>query len=513
MTQFQRSSWVLLTGSTGVLGSHVLSELLTRGHRVLCLVRADTPSGARTRLASSARLAYGDLEPHFETGQLAAVRGDLHQPQLGLAPPVVKRLRGGVSTIVHAAGSTVFETRPDGEPARTNLEGTRNIFALARDLDCRKWHLVSTAYVCGLRRRAAESHYDSPPDFRNAYEHSKWLAECESLEAAERAGAELSVHRPGVIVGHSQTGATIRYNGIYYLFRALSLIARSADQQGFDRTRIPLRIRANASDRPNLSFVDDVARDLVDIVEQEAPAGGVYHLTHPKPPTNRMIKRALEQYYGVGGGRFVGSQEKSDPGEQSDYECMFAAGLGSLSAYLLDAPDFDRTRTNRCARTQPAPWTMARLLKLLDFAERCGWRAERCPSTDESAAMDYADYFERFLPARLAESKFAWLSGLDLDVRYCIEDAADGDWLCRFRGGRLQRVQRAREQSAEVVYRLDATSFWRTISGTLAASDLFLSGGARIEGDIERALKFAAIVQDFVREYPYDRQHATQAAR
>jgi hypothetical protein len=53
---------------------------------------------------------------------------------------------------------------------------------------------------------------------------------------------------------------------------------------------------------------------------------------------------------------------------------------------------------------------------------------------------------------------------------------------------------------------LNAHSFWQTVCGQSNASDVFLSGGASIEGDVERALKFAGIVQDFVREYPYDRQ-------
>ena len=43
-TNHDSKPWVLLTGATGLLGSAILHELLVRGHRVLCVVRAVTPA-------------------------------------------------------------------------------------------------------------------------------------------------------------------------------------------------------------------------------------------------------------------------------------------------------------------------------------------------------------------------------------------------------------------------------------------------------------------------------------
>jgi thioester reductase-like protein len=55
--------------------------------------------------------------------------------------------------------------------------------------------------------------------FRNHYEESKYLAEL----SVERLKAELpvTIHRPAVVVGDSQTGETAKYDGIYYLIHYL----------------------------------------------------------------------------------------------------------------------------------------------------------------------------------------------------------------------------------------------------------------------------------------------------
>jgi thioester reductase-like protein len=494
--------WVLLTGATGVLGSYLLQELLARGHRVLCLVRAPSPSAARQRLSVTARCACGDIESRLEQGQLAILRGDLHRPRLGLDDRTVAGLVGRIRSVIHAAGSVVFTAQRDGEPLRTNVDGTREVLTLAANWECRDWHVVSTAYVCGQTEHAVEQFADEPPDFRNDYEQSKWTAEVESRRAARDVGAALTVYRPGVIVGHSETGATARFTGIYYLFRAVALLARAADQRGDDRGQIPLRIQADAKARPNLAFVDDVARELVDVFESPSTGGGVYHLTHPKPPSNRMIKRALEGYYHIGGGQFVGRAGTPERGEPTTYEAAFTGALGAMSDYLLDAPRFDRGGTDGLVHQPPAPWTMARLHQLLAFAEACDWRPAVRREDTAVTGGSYADYFERFMPQRIAQSKIAQLENLNLSVRYAI-NAADGDWICRFHGGHLQSVERAGGQVADVTYHMDASSFWRVVSGA-STSALFLSGDARIEGDVERALKFAGIVQDFVNVFPYD---------
>ena len=129
--QDRRPAWVLLTGATGMVGQVLLKELLTRGHRVLCLVRGQSPSIARRRIADALRAWRCDADSWLERGALAVLRGDLHAACAGVEPTILERLRGRIGSVIHAAGSTRFSDSANGEPARTNVDGTRNVLTFA----------------------------------------------------------------------------------------------------------------------------------------------------------------------------------------------------------------------------------------------------------------------------------------------------------------------------------------------------------------------------------------------
>jgi len=510
------TSWVLLTGATGFLGQCLLGELLDRRYRVLAIVRAGAPAEARSRLGEAMKPWGRDIEAHLESGQLAILRGELLAPDLGVSQDVLRHLRGTLASVVHAAGNTTFRKRPDGEPARTNVEGSREVFRFASACECLDWHLISTAYVCGkvasgAGSRAAEAVQETPvadqPEFRNEYERSKWLAELQSAEAASDTGATLSIYRPSVVVGHSSSGVATRFVGICYLFRAVSLIAQAAAQRAdLDRRRIPLRIRADADSGANLVFADDLARDFVDIFARRAARGGVYHLTHPAAPSNEQIRRAVESYYDVSGGRFVSKEAPAAGDDRTSFEEIFDDLTGGISTYLFDSPVFDRCHTDAFSSRPPTAWNEQRLHRLIAYAESVGWRAARTELDPHAELIGFEAFFERFLPTNVALSKIGRLSQLNVDVRFQIEGGVDGDWWCRFRNGRVVEVRRAPGLSADVVFRTTPVAFWRAVGGEVTGPEMFLSGDARIEGDIERGLKFAMILEQFVREFPCDRQ-------
>jgi nucleoside-diphosphate-sugar epimerase len=68
---------VFLTGATGFIGSHVIPELLNRGHDVLGLTRSD--AGARQLEAAGAAVHQGDLErPETLASGVAAADAVIH---------------------------------------------------------------------------------------------------------------------------------------------------------------------------------------------------------------------------------------------------------------------------------------------------------------------------------------------------------------------------------------------------------------------------------------------------
>jgi nucleoside-diphosphate-sugar epimerase len=511
--------WVLVTGATGFLGAALVAELLGRGRRVLCLVRAATPANARTRIADALRNWTRSVERLLETGRLAVLRGDVCQAHAGLNDPLRATLRGRVAALVHAAASTRFTATGNGEPERTNVTGTRHVLELAQELECRDWHLISTAYVAGVVDEAREVAGLAPPLFRNAYERSKWDAE-RLAESEARAGrAALTIYRPSIVVGHSATGRATRFTGIYYLFRATSLVARAADQRPrTDRRAIPLRIPATPDGCPNLICVDDVAKAFGDLVDQAAAHGGVYHLTHPAPPTNAQIKRVLEQYYDIGGGGFTvgdgSAATRATPCDDvsSPFQGLFDAMTRPLRDYLFDAPRFDRTQVERFVRRPPAAWTDDRLRRLIAAADTAGWRSIGSDRQSDVDAGEIAAYFREYLPQTMADSAFSRVGPLDLAVRFEIGRRPEGRWWCRFRGRCDMKVEPAGEQPWDVTYRTSESRFWAAVAGEITGAELFLSGDAQIEGDIERALKFAVMLEELVHRYPYHKGDAAPPA-
>jgi nucleoside-diphosphate-sugar epimerase len=503
---------VLVTGATGFVGAALVNELLRRGRLVLCLVRAETPAVARERLGAALRPWTRDVERRLETGRLAVLRGDVCAPGAGVPELVRTALRGHVSALVHAAGSTRFAATADGEPQRTNVTGTRNVLELLEELGCREWHMISTAFVAGATGVAPESVTATPPAFRNAYEASKWHGEQLAIAAARRAEARLTIYRPSIVVGHSETGHASRFNGIYYLFRATSLVARAAEQQPHThRHQIPLRIPASPHGRPNLICIDDVAAAFGDLVGDPAAQGGVYHLTHPEPPTNAQIKRVLEAHYDLAGGRFV--TELAEHGlpatEAADASArlqpLFDGVIAAVQDYLFDAPHFDRSQVSRFVGRRPADWTDDRLRKLISAAELAGWRAIHADREPAGDPKGIAAYFSDFLPRQIAHSTLGRAKQLELNVRFDIGGSPTGKWWCCFRDGCVVAAEPATDQPTDITYMTSEPRFWAAVAGDMTGAELFLSGEATIEGNIERALKFATALESFVREHPYRR--------
>ena len=496
-----REPWLLLLGSTGFLGQAILMELLRRGRRVLALVRAARPVEARDRVIDALRPWAFDVGAYLERGQLAVIRGDLHQPRLGLAADLADALRGHVGSLLVAAGSTSFRLQPDGEPFATNVEGTRRALETAAALGCRTWTLLSTAFVDGRGCTSEPSPAERRIEFRNDYERSKSEGERLARELAHRYDATLTVLRPSVVVGDSQSGIATRFAGAYYLFRATGLVARAARDRGeADLRGLRLRMPADAEGRPNLVFADDVAREAVELHLARAARGGTFYLTHPQPPSNRELQRALEEYFGIAGGAFLGANAQV-PAPRSTYEEMFTAAGDGVMTYFSDTPAFDRSATDALVGRPPTPWTAERLRRLIAFADACGWRVPRSITCAEEPC-DLADYFQRFLPLRLPASRAAAVP-LALSARFVVGDRAADDWWCRFEGGTLREVRAGGAEKADVTYRTTGGAFLRAVAGLVSGAELFLSSEASIEGDIERGLKFARILADFVQEHPY----------
>jgi thioester reductase-like protein len=486
--------YTLLTGATGFLGRYLLRDLLLLGQRVVVLVR------------SPERL-YAILEDWAnQVGQRlprpVVFQGDLGAAGLGLGAAERQFLSGNASRVLHAAGSISFLATPDGEPWRTNVDGIRNLLDVATALGLSEWHHVSTAFVCGKRPGPVrEEELACGQEFHNVYERSKHEAE-RLLNAARRIA--VTIHRPSVIVGDSRTGYTSSYVGLY---RFLEVGARLAGARNGpaarDRHRcLPLRLCLDGSERCDLVPVDWVSAAIVQLMRQPSTAGRTYHLTARSPATARLVQETAADVLGLSGMHFVG---RGALASQSRLEQAFYEGVAQYWPYLCGMPDFDSRHAQAALPDMPPP-TIDRscLHRLMRYAveQRFGRRTGRAAATPASIPSECARYIEETFPPLARQSHLARAMNLHIRVAFDIDGAGGGQWSCCWERGAFKAVSRGLDPEAAVVYRTDPSTFHAIVSGRETPQQAFFDERIAITGDLEVALKLAALFERFLAETP-----------
>lgn len=172
----------MVTGATGLLGSHVVERLLADGWAVRTLVRDSGRSGWLSRIGAEVR------------------RGDV------LDAPQFAAVTRGCELLVHAAAAIFHREGWEGY-ARANIQGTANAITAAQDAGARLVHVSSVAvYGAGGRYRAngrkTEEDVELAPLPASAwYARSKRDSEALVLDAHAAGRVWATAVRPSVIYG------------------------------------------------------------------------------------------------------------------------------------------------------------------------------------------------------------------------------------------------------------------------------------------------------------------------
>jgi len=217
-------SCYFLTGGTGVVGSRVLEHLLdSPANRVYMLVRAESDDAATQRVRHLLQSTAGFGDDRY-LDRIVVVRGDASQPHFGMAERQYQQLVTDCRRIIHSAG--LVRMNLPLEQARASAVGAaEQIVGLSRTLQesgrLEKVEFVSTVGVGGRMTDVREEWIEQPRDFHNTYEQAK--AEAETLvHAAVAEGLPITVHRPSMVVGDSQTGRIESFQVFYHLCEFLS---------------------------------------------------------------------------------------------------------------------------------------------------------------------------------------------------------------------------------------------------------------------------------------------------
>jgi NAD(P)-dependent dehydrogenase (short-subunit alcohol dehydrogenase family) len=257
-----------VTGATGFIGRHLVEQLLEREGTIYVLVR----EGSRGRLE--------ELKSRWGAGEdrIVPVIGDLSQEKLGCADRIGE-LTGEIDHFFHLAA--IYDMTADAESQRiANVEGTREAVELAEALEAKRFHMVSSIAAAGLYKGTfTEDMFEEAEKLEN---HPYFQTKHESERVVrEESDVPWRVYRPGIVVGHSETGEMDKIDGPYYFFKLLQR-ARTAVPQWFPGVGIEGR-------RINIVPVDFVAKAMDHLAHLDGFDGQAFHLTDPNPLTAGQV--------------------------------------------------------------------------------------------------------------------------------------------------------------------------------------------------------------------------------
>ncbi|MDQ3588578.1 MAG: SDR family oxidoreductase [Actinomycetota bacterium] len=248
-----------VTGATGFIGRHLVEELLKREGTVYVLVR----EGSRGKIdALIQRL-------EAQEGRIIGVSGDLSQPGLG-----VKDFNEKIDHLFHLAA--VYDIQADEQSSvRANVDGTRHTVEFANSHDIGRFHHTSSIAVAGSYRGVfGEDMFDEDQQLPHHYHRTKYESEKIVREGVE---AKTLVFRPGIVLGHSETGEMDKIDGPYYFFKLLQRLRSAlpewfpvAGPEGGNTTMVPVDFVARAMDH------------IAHLPDGDLP-GDTFHLVDPEP--------------------------------------------------------------------------------------------------------------------------------------------------------------------------------------------------------------------------------------
>ena len=261
-----------ITGFPGFIANRLLERLAPMDCNFILLVQPPLATRAREEIHRIASLTGRNI------AEFQIVAGDIAEAQLALKATDLELVQQQATRVFHLAA--VYDLAvPQDLALRVNVGGTRNVIELARSLPrLKQFHHVSTCYVAGKREGVIlESELRHDAGYRNYYEESKYLAELEVDSV--KADLPVTIYRPSVVCGDSQTGETGKYDGVYFLIHYLLKWPRMLSTVNIGNHKVSL----------NLVPVDFVVDAMAALALDERAIGKTLQLADPSPLTTNQL--------------------------------------------------------------------------------------------------------------------------------------------------------------------------------------------------------------------------------
>jgi nucleoside-diphosphate-sugar epimerase len=260
-----------VTGATGFIGGCVARQLVDAGHHVVAIAR--NPAKATDMLRSGASVQPGDITDK------ESMRGPMT----------------GVDGVFHIAGWYKIGVRDKRAGQRINVDGTRNVLELMKELGIPKGvYTSSLAVFSDTHGKVVDETYYHAGPWLSEYDRTKWVAHYEVAEPMMKAGLPLVIVQPGLVYGPGDT-SSVRDTFIQYLQRKLPMApAQTAFCWGHVADTARGHILAMERGRPGESYI--IAGPVCTLVDALALAERITGIQAPRlhaPPAMLKLTSAL----------------------------------------------------------------------------------------------------------------------------------------------------------------------------------------------------------------------------
>jgi dihydroflavonol-4-reductase len=207
---------ILVTGGTGLVGSHLLYELASKGNSVRAIIR-DKANIEKVRKVFS----YYSGNVNNLVDKIEWIEGDV----LDLVS--LEEAFENISIVYHCAAIVSFNNKNKSELLKTNIEGTENIVNLCIEKNIEKLCYVSSVAAIGSTENGdlvTEKEMWIPADDHSFYSISKFKSEMEVWRGVQE-GLNAVIVNPSIILGpgfwESGSGEIIKKGSKGMLFYTL----------------------------------------------------------------------------------------------------------------------------------------------------------------------------------------------------------------------------------------------------------------------------------------------------
>ncbi|KAB8334609.1 NAD-dependent epimerase/dehydratase family protein [Scytonema tolypothrichoides VB-61278] len=360
---------VFLTGGTGFLGAFLIDELLRTTHAdIYCLVRATTSEEGKQKLKKNLQ-QYLLWKEEFSP-RIIAIPGDLSQPLLGISTEGFEMLAANLDAVYHSAAMLNY-VYPYSALKTANVLGTQEVIRLASTIKPKPLHYVSSVAVFESSAYAGKV-VKEQDDFNHwegiylGYSQTKWVAEKLVKIAGDR-GLPITIHRPPLISGHSQTGISNTHD-------FTNLMIKGCLEMGY----FP-----DVDYMLDMSPVDYVSQAIAYLSRQKESIGKAFHLQHPEPISLKMLVEWMHSF---------GLPIELVP--YDEWQSMLVKNVTSQQNPLYTLRPFLLERWSQEGLTIPDLYLQANrpIISCQETLKALAGSSIVCPPIDSKLLMTYASY-------------------------------------------------------------------------------------------------------------------------